>query len=70
MVEFREKEQSGTEDTKMVFFNSITCCKSLLPLYKYVRNNGEFDLEIEALIFGFYRHDMAQYQKDTGKDGF
>ena len=70
MVEFREKEQSGTEDTKMVFFNSITCCKSLLPLYKYVRENGEFDLEIEALIFGFYRHDMAQYQKDTGKDGF
>ena len=70
MVEFREKEQSGTEDTQMFFFHSITCCKSLLPLYKYVRENGEFDLEIEALIFGFYRHDMAQYQKDTGKDGF
>ena len=70
MAEFREEEQSGTEDTRMLCFNSITCCKSLLPLYKYVRENGEFDREIEALIFGFYRHDMAQYQKDTGKDGF
>ena len=70
MVRLEEQEQASTENTKMVLFNSVTCCKSLLPLYKYVRDDGEFDREIEALIFGFYRHDMAQYQKDTGKDGF
>lgn len=70
MIEFQEKEQSGGEDTRMVWFNSVTCCKSLLPLYKYVRDDGEFDLEIESLIFGFYRHDMEEYRKDTKNDGF
>lgn len=70
MVEFRNDEQASTENTKMFFFNSVTCCKSLLPLYKYIRDDGEFDLEIESLIFGFYRQDMAQYLKDTGTNGF
>ena len=70
MVRTEEQEQASTENTKMVFFNSVTCCRSLLPLYNYVRDDGEFDREIESLIFGFYRQDMEQYQKDTGKDGF
>ncbi|MBQ9336742.1 MAG: hypothetical protein IJS14_05540 [Lentisphaeria bacterium] len=70
MDELREEGQTTTETTKMIFFNSVFCCKSLLPLYKYVRDGGEFDREIESIIFGFYRQDMEQYLEDTGKDGF
>lgn len=70
MIPFRKQEEGATEKTKTFFFDSVSCCKSLLPLYEYLRDGGEFDREIEALIFGFYRLDMAQYLKDTGKDGF
>ena len=70
MEKRQQREQSSTENTKTFFFDSVTCCKSLLPLYEYVRDNGEFDREIEALIFGFYRHDMEEYRKETKNDGF
>ena len=70
MVKFRKDEQAATENTQMFFFDSVTCCESLLPLYKYIRDNGEFDREIEALIFSFYRRDMEQYLNDTKNDGF
>ena len=70
MVEFREEEKEESGDTTTFFFDSVTCCKSLLPLYKYIRDNGDFDREIESLIFGFYRRDMEQYLNDTKNDGF
>ena len=48
----------------------ISCCKSLTPLCKYILPCGEFDRQIEAMIFVLYRRDMEKYQADTKDDGF
>ena len=66
----KEQEEASTENTHAIFFNSATCCKTLRPLDNYIRDGGEFDREIEALIFGFYRRDMEKYREDTKNDGF
>ena len=48
----------------------ISCCKSLTLLCKYILPCGEFDRQIEAMIFVLYRRDMEKYQADTKDDGF
>ena len=70
-IETRKKqEEASTENTHVIFTDSATCCKSLRPLDNYIRDGGEFDREIEALIFGLYRQDMEKYREDTKNDGF
>lgn len=69
-VEFRKEEEETNGKSKTFFFDSVSCCKSLLPLYEYIRDNGELDREIESLIFGFYRRDMEEYRKAIKNDGF
>lgn len=46
------------------------CCKTTLPFYEFIRDIGEFDRQIEALIFWYYRYDMELYRNDTKSDGF
>ena len=66
----QEQSEASTEKTHAIFIRSVTCCKTLLPFDKYIRDGGRFDREIEALIFGFYRRDMEKYREDTKNDGF
>ena len=47
----------------------IHCCKTTLPFYEFIRDFGEFDRQIEALIFWYYRQDMDLYRDDTKNDG-
>ncbi|MBO7089389.1 MAG: hypothetical protein J6W70_05745 [Lentisphaeria bacterium] len=55
---------------KLSSYILISCCKSLMPLCKYILPGGEFDRQIEAMIFILYRRDMEKYQNDTQNDGF
>ncbi|MBO4305187.1 MAG: hypothetical protein J6A21_11425 [Lentisphaeria bacterium] len=70
LEKFQKKEVTSGERTNAYFCDVVTCCKSLRPLYDYLRDNGEFEQELEAVTFGFYRRDMEQYRKDTENDGF
>ena len=55
---------------KLSSYNFISCSKSLMPLCSYIMPCGEFDRQIEAMIFVLYRRDMEKYQDDTRNDGF
>lgn len=55
---------------KLSSYIVVSCCKSLLPLCKYILPCGELDRQIEAMIFVLYRRDMEKYQDDTRDDGF
>ena len=48
----------------------IHCCKTTLPFYEFIRDFGEYDRQLEAMIFWYYRHDMELYRNETGSDGF
>ncbi|MBO4630452.1 MAG: hypothetical protein J5858_00875 [Lentisphaeria bacterium] len=55
---------------KLSSYILISCCKSLMPLCKYILPCGELDSQIEAMLFVLYRRDMEKYQDDTRNDGF